>query len=135
MTTLLAPTPKAVMFGQTGTPYYSSAQRKVVVTDAADIQALLDQGCEYQTDAAATLLDDATVAAMRTTLGVGTGDQVTFAGVLLTGVAVAGLPSAATAGAGAVMYCTNGNAGAKCLVVSDGTNFKVVALGATASAT
>lgn len=35
---------------------------------------------------------------------------------------------------GAVAYCTNGNAGAKCLAVSDGSNWKVVALGATISA-
>lgn len=48
--------------------------------------------------------------------------------------AVAGLPSASTEGAGAAVYCSNGNAGAKCLAVSDGTNWKVVALGATVSA-
>jgi len=47
---------------------------------------------------------------------------------------VAGLPSAATEGAGAAVYCSNGNAGAKCLAVSDGSNWKVVALGATVSA-
>jgi len=32
---------------------------------------------------------------------------------------------------GSVAYCTNGNAGAKCLAVYDGTNWKVVALGST----
>lgn len=36
---------------------------------------------------------------------------------------------------GAVVYCLNGNAGAKCLAVSDGANWKVVALGSTISAT
>jgi len=35
---------------------------------------------------------------------------------------------------GDVAMTTNGNAGAKCLVVYDGTNWKVVAFGATAAA-
>jgi len=34
---------------------------------------------------------------------------------------------------GHLAYVTNGNGGAKTLVCSDGTNYKVVALGATAS--
>ena len=34
-----------------------------------------------------------------------------------------------------VVYCTNGNAGAACLAVSDGTNWLRVALGAAVSAT
>lgn len=34
---------------------------------------------------------------------------------------------------GHIAYVTNGNAGAKTLVCSDGVNWKVVALGATAS--
>ncbi len=42
---------------------------------------------------------------------------------------------AATSHAGAVVYLTDGNAGAACLAVSNGTAWKVVALGATASAT
>jgi len=32
---------------------------------------------------------------------------------------------------GQIAYCSNGNAGAKCLAVYDGSNWKVVALGAT----
>ncbi len=52
----------------------------------------------------------------------------------LPSFAVASLPSAATAGAGAIVYCTNGNAGAACFAVSDGTNWKRIALGATVSA-
>jgi hypothetical protein len=36
--------------------------------------------------------------------------------------------------AGAMIYVSNGNAGTACLAVSDGTNWKVVALGATISA-
>lgn len=49
-------------------------------------------------------------------------------------VTVATAPSASKAGAGAIIYVSNGNAGAACLAVSDGTNWKVVALGATISA-
>lgn len=48
---------------------------------------------------------------------------------------VANAPTAASRGAGAMIYVTNGNAGAACLAISDGTNWKVVALGATISAT
>lgn len=47
---------------------------------------------------------------------------------------VAQLPAAA-ANAGNLVRCSNGSAGAACLVFSDGTNWKVVAIGATASAT
>ena len=36
---------------------------------------------------------------------------------------------------GDIAYCSNGNAGAKTMAVYDGTNWKVVALGATISAT
>lgn len=48
---------------------------------------------------------------------------------------VAGAPSAATAGAGAAIYVTDGDAGSACLAVSDGSDWKVVALGVTISAT
>lgn len=46
--------------------------------------------------------------------------------------AVAGLP-AANANVGRVVYCTNGSAGAPCAAISDGTNWKVIAIGATVS--
>ncbi len=48
---------------------------------------------------------------------------------------VAGAPSAATAGAGAAIYVTDGDAGAACLAVSDGSTWRRVALGATVSVT
>ena len=54
--------------------------------------------------------------------------------VILPKSTVAELPSAAD-NTDALRSCSNGNAGAACLVYSDGTNWKVVALGATASAT
>lgn len=47
--------------------------------------------------------------------------------------AVAGLPSAA-ANSGRVVRCSNGNAGQPCLAFSDGTNWKVIAQGATVAA-
>lgn len=66
----------------------------------------------------------------------------TFAAGLLTAAQpikvpsydVAGAPDASTAGAGAMAYITNGNAGAATFAVSDGTNWKVVALGSTIAA-
>jgi hypothetical protein len=47
---------------------------------------------------------------------------------------VAGLPNA-TLNVGRCVYVTNGSAGAACAAISDGTNWKVVAIGATVSAT
>lgn len=58
----------------------------------------------------------------------------TFTGpVRLPVYTVATLPVSAPAGA--LAYCSNGNAGAATLVAGNGTNWKVVDLGATASAT
>ena len=42
--------------------------------------------------------------------------------------------NALTVAEGSIAYCSNGNAGSKCLAVFDGSNFKVVALGSTISA-
>jgi hypothetical protein len=50
----------------------------------------------------------------------------------LQSYAVADLPSASVAGM--VVWTTNGNAGAACPAISDGTNWKKIALGATVSA-
>lgn len=47
---------------------------------------------------------------------------------------VATAPDAAS-NAGRVIYLTNGSAGAACAAISDGNNWKVVAIGATISAT
>jgi hypothetical protein len=44
--------------------------------------------------------------------------------------AVATLPAAAS-NVGRVVYCSDGNAGAPCAAISDGTHWKVIALGAT----
>ncbi len=45
------------------------------------------------------------------------------------------LPAAGTVADGAVIYCTNGDAGQPCLAVYDGTNWRRVPLGAAVSAT
>jgi hypothetical protein len=47
---------------------------------------------------------------------------------------VASAPSAATAGAGTVIYVSNGAAGSPILAFSDGTNFKRSDTGATIAA-
>lgn len=48
--------------------------------------------------------------------------------------AVADLPAAAS-NVGRVVYVTNGSAGSPCAAISNGTAWKVIALGATVSAT
>jgi hypothetical protein len=53
-------------------------------------------------------------------------------GVQMKVYAVNTLPAAPAAGQ--IAFCSNGNAGAACFVVGDGSNWKVVALGATAAA-
>ena len=47
---------------------------------------------------------------------------------------VSTLPAAAS-NVGRVVYCSNGSAGSPCAAISDGTNWKVVAIGSTVSAT
>lgn len=56
----------------------------------------------------------------------------TLAPVLLPSYLLAALPAAAAYPYAAV-YCLNGNAGQPCVAVSNGTAWKVVALGATVS--
>lgn len=47
---------------------------------------------------------------------------------------VATLPAAASSD-GRMVYCSDGSAGSPCAAISDGTNWKVIAIGATVSAT
>ena len=54
--------------------------------------------------------------------------------ILLTPKTVAEL-TALSAFEGDVAYCSNGDAGSKCIAIYDGSNWKVVSLGATISAT
>ena len=58
----------------------STAANKMIYTTASDTYATTDL-----TAAARTILDDASVGAIRTTLGVGTGDSPTFTAITTTG--------------------------------------------------
>ncbi len=81
--------------------------------------------------------------AARTNLGLGTiatqaSDAVALTGGTISGTimtlpsyAVSGVPSASPAGQ--LIYVTDGNSGAATVACSDGSNWKVVALGATIS--
>ena len=81
--------------------------------------------------------------AARTNLGIGTIATQASNAVALTGGTISGtimtLPSYAVSGvpsaspAGQMIYVTDGNSGAATVAVSDGSNWKVVALGATIS--
>ena len=84
-----------------------------------------------------------TASAARTNLGLGTIATQASNAVALTGGTISGtimtLPSYAVSGvpsaspAGQVIYVTDGNRGAATVACSDGSNWKVVALGATIS--
>ena len=84
-----------------------------------------------------------TASAARTNLGLGTIATQASNAVAITGGAISGtimtLPSYAVSGvpsaspAGQVIYVTDGNSGAATVACSDGSNWKVVALGATIS--
>ena len=85
----------------------------------------------------------ANAGAARTALGLGTIATQASNAVALTGGAISGtimtLPSYAVSGvpsaspAGQLIYVTDGNSGAATVACSDGSNWKVVALGATIS--
>jgi hypothetical protein len=60
-------------------------------------------------------------------------DNNSFGAKTLNSYAVSAVPSASLY-SGGLIHCTNGDAGNPCLAVSDGTNWKRVALGATISA-
>ena len=84
-----------------------------------------------------------TASAARTNLGLGTIATQASSSVALTGGAISGtimtLPSYAVSGvpsaspAGQVIYVTDGNSGAATVACSDGSDWKVVALGSTIS--
>ena len=84
-----------------------------------------------------------TASAARTNLGLGTIATQASNAVALTGGTISGtimtLPSYAVSGvpsaspAGQVIYVTDGNSGAATVACSDGSNWTVVALGATIS--
>ena len=116
-----------------------------VTVDAASLNQLGEPGVTVATPIAiASGGTNATSAsAARTNLGLGTIATQASNAVALTGGAISGtimtLPSYAVSGvpsaspAGQVIYVTDGNSGAATVACSNGSAWKVVALGATIS--
>ena len=116
-----------------------------VTVDAASLNELGEPGVTVATPIAVGNggTNATTASAARTNLGLGTIATQASNAVALTGGTISGtimtLPSYAVSGvpsaspAGQVIYVTDGNSGAATVACSDGSNWKVVALGATIS--
>ena len=116
-----------------------------VTVDAASLNELGEPGVTVATPIAVGNggTNATTASAARTNLGLGTIATQASNAVALTGGTISGtimtLPSYAVSGvpsaspAGQVIYVTDGNSGAATIACSDGSNWKVVALGATIS--
>ena len=116
-----------------------------VTVDAASLNQLGEPGVTVATPIAVGNggTNATTASAARTNLGLGTIATQASNSVALTGGTISGtimtLPSYAVSGvpsaspAGQVIYVTDGNSGAATVACSDGSNWKVVALGATIS--
>ena len=127
----------AASLNQLGTPTVAIGEGNVNITGGT-ISGLSSPIAIADGGTAAT-----SAGAARTALGVGTlGTQAsnaiavtggTISGTIMTlkSYAVSGVPSASPAGQ--MIYVTDGNSGAATVAVSDGSNWKVVALGATIS--
>ena len=116
-----------------------------VAVDAASLNQLGEPGVTVATPIAVGNggTNATTASAARTNLGLGTIATQASNSVALTGGTISGtimtLPSYAVSGvpsaspAGQVIYVTDGNSGAATVACSNGSNWKVVALGATIS--
>ena len=116
-----------------------------VTVDAASLNQLGEPGVTVATPIAVGNggTNATTASAARTNLGLGTIATQASNAVALTGGTISGtimtLPSYAVSGvpsaspAGQVIYVTDGNSGAATVACSDGSDWKVVALGATIS--
>ena len=131
--------PIAIADGGTGSTTASAARSALGLGTAAT------QATTAFLQPSNNLSDVTTASTARTNLGLGTiatqaSNSISVTGGTMSGVlttlpsyAVAGLPSAGTAGR--IVFCTDGDSGSKCLAVDDGTAWKRVSLGATVSAT
>ena len=116
-----------------------------VTVDAASLNELGEPGVTVATPIAVGNggTNATTASAARTNLGLGTIATQASNAVALTGGTISGtimtLPSYAVSGvpsaspAGQLIYVTDGNSGAATVACSDGSDWKVVALGATIS--
>ena len=116
-----------------------------VTVDAASLNELGEPGVTVATPIAVGNggTNATTASAARTNLGLGTIATQASNAVAITGGTISGtimtLPSYAVSGvpsaspAGQLIYVTDGNSGAATVACSDGSNWKVVALGATIS--
>ena len=116
-----------------------------VAVDAASLNELGEPGVTVATPIAVGNggTNATTASAARTNLGLGTIATQASNAVALTGGTISGtimtLPSYAVSGvpsaspAGQVIYVTDGNSGAATVACSDGSDWKVVALGAAIS--
>ena len=116
-----------------------------VAVDAASLNQLGEPGVTVATPIAVGNggTNATTASAARTNLGLGTiatqaSNAVALTGGTISGTimtlpiyAVSGVPSASPAGQ--LIYVTDGNSGAATVACSDGSDWKVVALGATIS--
>ncbi len=99
------------------------------------ITASVTRGFTYATGVEITAanlneLGEPTVAINESSVNI-TGGTISGTIMTLRSYAVSGVPSASPAGQ--MIYVTDGNSGAATVAVSDGSNWKVVALGATVS--
>ena len=150
--TVTVATPIAVGNGGTGSANASAARTALGVAVGSDVQAydadLSAIGALAKTDGNVIVGNGSTWvvetgSTARTSLGLGsiatqasssisvTGGTMSGVTITLPSYAVSGVPSASPAGQ--MIYVTDGNGGSACMSVSDGSNWKVIALGATIS--
>ena len=127
----------ASALNQLGTPTVAIGEGNVNITGGtisglSSPIAIADGGtAATSAGAARTALGLGTIATQASNAVALTGGTISGTIMTLKSYAVSGVPSASPAGQ--MIYVTDGNSGAATVAVSDGSNWKVVALGATIS--
>ena len=127
----------AASLNQLGTPTVAISEGNVNITGGtisglSSPIAIADGGtAATSAGAARTALGLGTIATQASNAVALTGGTISGTIMTLKSYAVSGVPSASPAGQ--MIYVTDGNSGAATVAVSDGSNWKVVALGATIS--